>query len=81
MVSLGAKANLKKPGPESGRKTRAAGCLSDGGLPDSSGCRHRRSTGQKIPFTGGDRIAPVEKKRQLVVQWIARYWIQPIGKR
>ena len=80
MVSLGAKANLKKPGPESGRKTRAAGCLSDGGLPDSSECRHRRSTGQKIPFTGGGPVAPVEKKRQLVVQWIARYWIQPIGK-
>jgi len=80
MVSLGAKANLKKPGPESGRKTRVASCRSDGGLPGSSRCRHPLSPGQKIPFMGGDLVAPVEKKRQLVVQWITRYWIQPIGK-
>jgi len=80
MVSLGAKANLKKPGPKTGRKTRAAGCLSGSGFSNANGCRHPHASGRKKPLAGRNLVKAVEKKRRLAVQWEARYWIQPIGK-
>jgi hypothetical protein len=80
MVSLGAKANLKRLNPKSGHETRAAGCLSGSGLSNPSGCRHPLSSGWKKPLAARDFVKPVEKKRLLVIQWVARHWVQPIGR-
>ena len=80
MVSLGANANLKKPNPKSGRKTMAGGRFSNGGLSNPAGTSYRHSSGRRSSFALWSPVKPAETSRMPVTQWIARCWIQPIGK-
>ncbi len=80
MVSLGAKANLKTPNPKAGQKAGAAGFLSGSGFSHSNGCRHPLSSDCKKSLADRGFVKPVGKKRLPVIYWVARYWVQPIGK-
>jgi hypothetical protein len=80
MVSLGTNANLEKPNPESGRKAVLGDCLSGSGLSKQCGSRDRHLHDRKRIFVHPAFAKPVGKKRMPVIQWVARCWVQPIGK-
>lgn len=80
MVSEGANTNFKRPNPESRQPTDAIGCSLGGHLADPCGRRRAYLSGQERPFAPRGAVKPIGRKRMPVIQWVARYWIQPIGK-
>jgi hypothetical protein len=81
MVSLGAKTNLKKANSKLERKAMADGCLSDTGFLNPRAGANRPPSRRESLCVHGGPVKPVGKERMLVGQWVARCWIQPIGKR
>jgi len=79
MVSR-ANANLKKPNPKSGHTTAAGDRLSDSGLSKQCGNQDRHPYNRGKMFGHRALAKLVGKKRMPVIQWVARCWVQPIGK-
>jgi hypothetical protein len=80
MVSLGAKANLKRLNSKLEHKARTAGGLSETGFLDPRARTNRPLARRDRAGGHAGPVKPAGKERMPVARWVARGWIQPIGK-
>ena len=80
MVSRGANANFNRPKPKSGHISAVAGCSLEGRLTHSGVHRKTDGNDRENEFDHRAVVKPIGSRQMPVIQWVARCWIQPIGR-
>jgi hypothetical protein len=80
MVFLGAKADLKKPNSKLEHKVMSVRRFSDAGFLNPRAGASRPPSRRESSCVHGEPVKPAGKERMRVAQWVARCWVQPIGK-
>jgi len=76
---LESRVNLKKPNFKLKHKIITGDRFSNNRSSDQCGCRQRQSSGREKSFAHRASVKAVARKPMPVIQWVAGYWIQPIG--